>query len=113
MNVDELAKRLDKALDDDAKRELLERVMAHVLAASQKRTPVRTGTLRRSLTTRVEVAQLRGVIGTNIVYGPFVHNGTKHMPPRPFLAQGIADAQSAIMRLLTAAGEAILGEVAS
>ena len=68
----------------------MQRITLIALANSQRRTPVRTGTLRRSETTRVESGGLRGFVGTNVVYGPFVHARV------PFFAQGIDDSQSAI-----------------
>jgi len=78
---------------------LMQKATLMALRASQPLTPVDTGTLRRSETTRVETGGLRGWIGSNIVYAPFVHART------PFFAQGIKDATPDIQRLLTEAGD--------
>jgi hypothetical protein len=69
------------------------------LAAAQKRTPVRTGLLRRSETTRIEAKGMRGFLGTNTIYAPFVHARV------PFFQQGIQDATPQIMQLLQHAGD--------
>lgn len=68
----------------------MQRITLIALANSQRRTPVRTGNLRRSETARVEAGGLRGFVGTNVVYGPFVHRRV------PFFRQGIDDSRSAI-----------------
>lgn len=104
MKPEELAKRLGRGFE--AQREqLMTKATLAAQAASQKRTPVKTGTLRRSETTRVESGGLRGYVGTNIKYAPFVHDGTKHMRARPFFAEGIRDARPVIERLMQDAGE--------
>jgi len=101
---DELAARL-KAHPFSAVREtLMNRVTLTVLRHSQQRTPVRTGHLRRSETTRVEPGGLRGFIGTNIQYGVWVHEGTRFMAARPFFVEGMQDSRAEIATLLEKAG---------
>lgn len=80
---------------------------------SKKRTPVKTGTLRRSETSRVEGSGLkvRGIVGTNIVYGPFVHNGTRRMPARPFFEWGLQDSRDRIVAVFEQAAGQFLAEV--
>jgi hypothetical protein len=78
---------------------LMQKATLLALRASQPLTPVRTGTLRRSETTRVEAGGLRGWIGSNIVYAPFVHARV------PFFAQGIEEAAPDIQQLLSEAGD--------
>lgn len=85
----------------------MHRITLIALANSQRRTPVRTGTLRRSETTRVEAGGLRGFVGTNVVYGPFVHKRV------PFFAQGIDDSQGAIEGELQKLGLEWAAKVAS
>ncbi len=81
-------------LDPKAFQALLEPTMRRItliaLAGSQRRTPVLTGNLRRSETTRVEAGGMRGFVGTNMVYGPFVHARV------PFFALGIEDSRGTI-----------------
>lgn len=90
----------------------MQKVVLVALAASQKRTPVKSGTLRRSETTRVEAGGMRGFVGTNVRYAPFVHDGTRYMAARPFFEQGIGDAQPQIAHILQDAGDAFTAEVA-
>ena len=85
--------------------QLMGKVVIVALAASQRRTPVKTGRLRRSETTRVTDRGLRGYLGTNVIYAPFVHART------PFFAQGIGDATPTIAGLLQATGDAFVGGV--
>ncbi len=76
------------------------------LRASQPRTPVRTGNLRRSETTRVEAGGMRGYVGSNVVYAPFVHKRV------PFFADGIEDARPAIEAEAEKMGVAFFAQVA-
>jgi len=78
---------------------LMQKATLLALRASQPLTPVDTGTLRRSETTRVETGGLRGWIGSNVVYAPFVHARV------PFFQQGIEEATPDIQRLLSEAGD--------
>jgi hypothetical protein len=52
---------------------------------AKKNVPVDTGRLRASITPEVyyRFRQLRGIVGTNVFYGPYVETGTRpHWPPR-------------------------------
>lgn len=102
---DELRKRLT---DDTARAAFFSRLMGRVLfvvlANAQKRTPVRTGSLRRSETTRVE--GLRGFVGTNVVYAPFVHARV------PFFQQAVDDSRREVAKLLEGEGGVYLQGIA-
>lgn len=99
-----------KTLEDEPFNEHAEKLMTAitliVLRKAQIFTPVRTGLLRRSETTRVEPGGMRGFVGTNVVYAPFVHKRA------PFFEQGLASAQNEIRRALEAAGDEYLGGLA-
>ncbi len=56
---------------------LMTRLTLTVEAEAKRRVPVRTGTLRRSITSAVENAGQRGRVGTNLRYAVAVHEGTK------------------------------------
>lgn len=77
---------------------MMGRVLLIVLANAQKRTPVRTGTLRRSETTRVERGGLVGFVGTNVEYAPFVHER------KPFFELAITDSRAAVDKILAEEG---------
>jgi len=99
----ELAARLaDPARFSAFKTELMTKITLVALARSMPHTPVRTGTLRRSETTRVERGGDRGFLGSNLVYAPFVHARV------PFFRMGIDDSQTTIAQLLQDAGGAFL-----
>lgn len=89
MRPDELARRIRA----DILRQELRTLLAQMVAAGERRvkqeTPVRRGTLRRSVTGRVIRPGELGAVGTNLSYARFVHNGTRphvigppNRPPR-------------------------------
>jgi HK97 gp10 family phage protein len=91
---EELARRFQTETLDKTK--LMSRIVLTVEANTKPRVPVDTGTLRRSITHRVERAGERGIVGTNVKYGIFVHEGTRFMRGRPFLQQGLDASRPAI-----------------
>jgi hypothetical protein len=108
-DAEKLAERI-KRQPFDAER-LMSQIVLVALGNSKIRTPVKTGTLRRSETTRIEGKGLRGYLGTNVTYAPFVHNGTRFMTSRPFFAEGIADSRARIGQLLAKAGDQYLADI--
>lgn len=71
----------------------------------KKRTPVVSGTLRRSITSRVEAAAERGIVGTNLIYARPVNRR------RQFMEQGLDDSQGDIERALADQGGALWSSV--
>lgn len=99
LTPDELAARL-KAHPFAATREpLMQKIVLLVQGKAQERTPVRTGTLRRSETSRVDAGGLSGAVGTNIIYAPFVHRRV------PFFNLAVDDSRAAAQKLLADAGD--------
>lgn len=92
---------------DAMKLRLMQRVVLTVEGNAKRVTPVDTGTLRRSLYSKVETPE-RGVVGSNVNYARFVHDGTSKMAGRPFLQQGLEASRDAIDQLMREAGEAFL-----
>lgn len=84
---------------------LMQRITLLALRSSQPLTPVRFGHLRRSETTRVESGGLKGWLGSNIVYAPFVHRRV------PFFAMGITAARPEIQKALQDAGDSYLKDL--
>lgn len=75
---------------------------ARVETAAKGRCPVGTpestgkpgyvgGRLRSSINWRIELEgdELVGIIGTNVEYAIYVHEGTRYMAARPFLVDGL------------------------
>jgi hypothetical protein len=116
------------------KPELMSKVVLTIEGNVKRVVPVRTGTLRRSITSRVEDGGNRGVVGTNVPYARPVHEGSKPhiIRPRrakalrfqaggetvfakfvrhpgtrgqPFLAEGLRRSRATVDRLLQQAGE--------
>lgn len=62
-----------------------------VVGAAKRLCPVDSGRLRSSIRfyiTRDEIGIL-GVVGTDVEYAVFVHDGTRFMPARPFLRDAL------------------------
>lgn len=102
MKAEELISNLSPEAFAQLRRSLLQRVVLLVEANVKRRTPVRTGNLRRSITSRVEASGDRGTVGTNVKYARFVHN------KRPFLEQGVDDSRAQIDRMLADMGQQFL-----
>jgi HK97 gp10 family phage protein len=64
---------------------------AKVETAAKARCPVKTGRLRSSINHRVETSGkgIVAIIGTNVEYAIYVHEGTRYMTGRPFLVDGL------------------------
>ncbi|WP_050607262.1 HK97-gp10 family putative phage morphogenesis protein [Clostridium niameyense] len=60
-----------------------------VKAESKLRCPVETGILRRSVGYRTNKEDAYVVVGTNVDYSPYVHNGTSRQKAQPFLKDAI------------------------
>lgn len=75
MRVHDLLTRLESLAALQAA--LLSRIALTVEGAAKKEAPVKTGTLRRSITHSVEATKLRARIGTNISYARAVHDGVR------------------------------------
>lgn len=60
-----------------------------VETGAKTRCPVDTGRLRSSITWRLESSPLTAIVGTNVSYAIFVHEGTRYMPGRPFLTDAL------------------------
>ena len=88
--------------------DLLQAAVLIVERESKARTPVDTGLLRRSITTRM-LSRTSGQVGTNIEYARFVHDGTRYMAARPFLTQGLDASRPTIDELVDRWGDEVVG----
>lgn len=96
---------------NQAKQRLMQRVVLTVESNSKRVTPVRTGHLRRSINSRVEASGERGIVGSNVIYARFVHDGTRKMGGRPFLLQGLAASRDTIDQMLEDMGNEFLSRL--
>lgn len=102
MTPEEFAAKLTPEAFAAPRQRFMVRALLIVQANSQRHTPVKTGTLRRSETTEVRDGGMSGVVGTNVVYAPFVHQRV------PFFTMGLDDSRGAIEReLATFGGEVV------
>lgn len=77
---------------------------------SRQNAPVDTGRLRASHYERFE--PLRGEVGTNVDYDIFVHEGTRFMQARPYLARAVDSSSFAIDGFFTDAVQNVLNKIA-
>lgn len=87
------AARLLKATNSPVGR-WLSRIATLAETASKAQCPVDTGRLRGSINWVIvlEGGVLTAIIGTNVEYAIYVHEGTRHMAGRPFLVNGVMQA---------------------
>jgi HK97 gp10 family phage protein len=71
----------------------IKKVSAIVEAEAKLRTPVLTGTLKRSITHQTESNEneSRGRVGTNVQYAVWVEKGSTTTPAQPFLVPAIEE----------------------
>lgn len=116
----------------------MSRAVAVLERQAKIETPVKTGNLRRTITSHVEAGGNRGIVGTNARYARAVHDGTKPREIRPvrakalfwkgakhpvkrvrhpgtkgnpFLERALRASQGTIERELSAYGNKVLGSV--
>lgn len=64
---------------------------------TQRNTPVRTGTLRRSWTVeKATPSSFKAVLGTAVPYAPFVEFGTRRMAGRGMLQRALDDTRAEV-----------------
>jgi len=80
-----------------------------VQGRSMQNTPVLTGRLRASTSTRF--MPFAGEVGTNTNYDRFVHDGTKYMKARPYLRNAVESSQNDINDFFTEATQDVLKEI--
>jgi phage gpG-like protein len=94
-------------------RRSLKRIGLIVERESKKVTPVKSGTLKRSITS-VMIGDDTVAIGTSVRYGLYVHEGTRNadqtvrMAKRPFLVWGIENGSQRIQDELDRAIEQVV-----
>jgi hypothetical protein len=118
------------------KSDLMRRLTLIVEAEAKRQSPVRTGNLRRTITSRVEQGGDRGIVGTNARYARAVHDGRgpvvakgkalrfkvgkqtvyrKRVGPakgNPFMERAMRAARPQLERELKAWGDQMLSDVA-
>jgi HK97 gp10 family phage protein len=63
----------------------VKRSLLYIEAGAKRRVPVDTGRLRNSITHEQSEDGMKGRVGTNVEYGPYVEHGTRRMRARPYL----------------------------
>lgn len=80
-----------------------------IQGASVRNTPVATGRLRAS--TSSQFSNLRGEVGTHTNYDVYVHEGTRYMKARPYLADAVKETNDIIQKFFTVAVQNVLDKI--
>lgn len=102
-NAVQLAKKFDKDVET-IKRFLeiaVKKATFLVERGAKIKSPVDTGRLRSSIETKI--MPLTGTIRTIVEYAHFVHDGTRHMRPRPFMKDAADEAGKEIEQMFVKA----------
>lgn len=67
----------------------IQKIAFRIERNSKQLTPVDTGRLRASIHTQPMFGGFGAKISTNTEYAVFVHNGTRYMRARPFMAEAV------------------------
>lgn len=96
-NTDEVLKEVDRRIGQNL-------ITAALLVerTAKQIAPVRTATLKRSITHAPQIPKREVVVGTNVVYAPYVELGTKHMSARPYLRPALEANMGKIRKLFSA-----------
>lgn len=141
MTPEQLAARLRIARID--KVALMTKVVFTLERFAKMRAPVKRGTLRRNITGRVESGGNLGLVGTNLHYAPYVHEGTRAhtikprnarllsfktsggaqvyarmvrhpgTKPQPFLKEALRDGRGDVNQLMKQSGLRLFEEIVS
>ena len=107
-------KKFEKAMKDavvtwGAPKDLLDDIASVQELAVKRRTPVDTGTLQRSIAARVSGNVV--YVGSDVVYAPYVHEGTQRMEARPFIDEGLEDSLPLVTRMMAEYGDKVFQKV--
>lgn len=71
------------------------------------RAPFITGTMRRSISSKVEIknSEVHGIVGAGVEYAVDVHEGTSRMEARPYILDAILEKESETADILSDAVE--------
>lgn len=106
--LNKLDKTLPLAALDGLKRSLLiiEAEAVRMVTDGYFKPAVDTGTLRRSIThqvTQFSLVRSEGVVGLNLFYAIYVHEGTIYVEARPFLVDALKNKQVIVKMLIAKA----------
>lgn len=108
----ETQKRMEQAVRDVQGEPVLSAMRDSTLLVTRYakiNSPVDTGRLRASITPSISSIKetVTGVVGSNVVYAPYVELGTKFMKPRKYLQKALERAMDYIIRRFNRAASEI------
>lgn len=105
LTIKDNSKAFAKALDHSIEKAVAASAL-HMQSQIVIRTPVKTGRLRSSITSKakllnsseldVPIEDREAVVGTNIEYAPYVEYGTKYQRAQPYIRSGAKASKSGI-----------------
>lgn len=83
--------KLDKLADKNAVARIVAQNGAELQQKAQRKSPVDTGTLRRSIRLDIEDGGMTAEVSANTEYAAYVEYGTRFMAAQPFLRPALAE----------------------
>lgn len=87
--LDALAKSFDSVQVSNILKDEIQKIAFRIERNAKQLTPVDTGRLRASIQTQPLFAGFGAKVSTNTEYAVFVHEGTKYMRARPYMAEAV------------------------
>lgn len=83
--ADTVIAKLEKLADRDAVARIVAQNGAELQQRAQRKAPVDTGTLRRSIRLDIEDGGMTAIVSANTEYAEYVERGTRFMAAQPYL----------------------------
>lgn len=99
-NTEEIIAKMDAAIA-----RALEAIGIEAEGDAKELCPVDTGRLRNSITHTIDSGDNTAVIGTNVEYAEYVHQGTSRQKAQPFLTDAVTRNQAKYAKIAKAALE--------
>ena len=108
ITVEELQRKLNNLSKDilPALQKAMTDAAQNVEGKAQENCPVITGTLKRSIASKMEVKgnEVKGIVhagGEKANYAEAVHEGTSRRPPKPFILDAITEKENETLGILS------------
>lgn len=83
--ADAIRKKLSRNADMHAFKDIVQTNTSELKTETQRRAPVKTGYLQRSIVMSMDASGLSGNVNTMADYAQMVNDGTRYQAPNPFI----------------------------
>ena len=89
LGIDELTNALRDAVEDNARRTIVKYHTAKLQKKAEKKVPVKTGHLKRSIKSSIADEGMTGIVRADADYSGYVEVGTRFMDAQPFMGPAL------------------------